>query len=132
MKLWKIFLWHYFTENHPEHAVVFLHGNPTSSYLWRNIIPYVSSFARCLAPDLIGMGKSDKVDGLKYTFQDQFKYLNQWMKSVNLPKKVHRYIPVLVVISVKLYFMFVIAVEALVEFFRLLDSNFSAFCENVN
>ena len=83
---WSIY---YFTENHPEHAVVFLHGNPTSSYLWRNIIPYVSSFARCLAPDLIGMGKSDKVDGLKYTFQDQFKYLNQWMKSVNLPEKVY-------------------------------------------
>ncbi len=36
--------------------VVFLHGNPTSSYLWRNIIPYLSKYRRCLAPDLIGMG----------------------------------------------------------------------------
>ena len=40
-------------------AVVFLHGNPTSSYLWRNIIPHVSPAARCLAPDLMGMGESD-------------------------------------------------------------------------
>ena len=38
--------------------VVFLHGNPTSSYLWRNIIPHVQDGARCLAPDLVGMGDS--------------------------------------------------------------------------
>ena len=42
--------------------IVFLHGNPTSSYLWRNIIPYLTDKARCIAPDLIGMGKSDKPD----------------------------------------------------------------------
>ena len=36
--------------------VVFLHGNPTSSYLWRNVIPHVEGMARCLAPDLLGMG----------------------------------------------------------------------------
>ena len=40
---------------------VFLHGNPTSSYLWRNIIPHVEGLGRCLAPDLIGMGDSDKL-----------------------------------------------------------------------
>ena len=39
-------------------AVVFLHGNPTSSYLWRRVIPHVAGQARCLAPDLIGMGAS--------------------------------------------------------------------------
>lgn len=43
--------------------VVFLHGNPTSSYLWRNIIPHASPHGRCLAPDLLGMGDSDKVSG---------------------------------------------------------------------
>jgi haloalkane dehalogenase len=43
-------------------SVVFLHGNPTSSYLWRNIIPHVAKNARCIAPDLIGMGDSDKLD----------------------------------------------------------------------
>jgi haloalkane dehalogenase len=41
--------------------IVFLHGNPTSSHLWRNIIPYAAPFGRCLAPDLLGMGDSDKV-----------------------------------------------------------------------
>ena len=43
-------------------SVVFLHGNPTSSYLWRNIIPHVADAARCIAPDLIGQGDSDKLD----------------------------------------------------------------------
>ena len=41
--------------------IVFLHGNPTSSYLWRNVIPHVRHLGRCLAPDLIGMGDSDKL-----------------------------------------------------------------------
>src|SRR5713101_5465994 len=40
--------------------IVFLHGNPTSSYLWRNIIPHLEGLGRCLAPDLIGMGQSGK------------------------------------------------------------------------
>ena len=43
-------------------TVLFLHGNPTSSYLWRNIMPYLSDSKRCIAPDLIGMGDSDKLD----------------------------------------------------------------------
>jgi haloalkane dehalogenase len=38
--------------------IVFLHGNPTSSYLWRNVIPHLAPHARCLAPDLVGMGDS--------------------------------------------------------------------------
>ena len=42
--------------------IVFQHGNPTSSYLWRNIIPYMTDLGRCIAPDLIGMGDSDKLD----------------------------------------------------------------------
>jgi haloalkane dehalogenase len=41
--------------------VVFLHGNPTSSYLWRSVLPEVSSLGRCIAPDLIGMGDSEKL-----------------------------------------------------------------------
>ena len=44
--------------------IVFLHGNPTSSYLWRNIIPHVSDIGRCLAPDLVGMGESGPVANL--------------------------------------------------------------------
>ena len=43
------------------HPIVLLHGNPTSSYLWRNVIPHLSSLGRCIAPDLIGMGDSDKL-----------------------------------------------------------------------
>ena len=42
--------------------VVFLHGNPTSSYLWRNVVPHVADQARCIVPDLIGQGDSDKLD----------------------------------------------------------------------
>jgi haloalkane dehalogenase len=41
--------------------IVFLHGNPTSSYIWRNVLPHSASFARCLAPDLIGMGSPDEI-----------------------------------------------------------------------
>ena len=47
--------------------ILFLHGNPTSSNLWRNIIPHLTNNARCIAPDLIGMGKSDKPD-IEYRF----------------------------------------------------------------
>jgi len=41
--------------------IVFLHGNPTSSYLWRNVIPHLQELGHCIAPDLIGMGDSDKL-----------------------------------------------------------------------
>ena len=50
--------------------VVFLHGNPTSSYLWRNVIPHVTPHGRCLAPDLIGMGASGKAPAGTYRFHD--------------------------------------------------------------
>ena len=52
---------HYVDEGEGD-AILFLHGNPTSSYLWRNIIPHLTSVGRCIAPDLIGFGKSDKPD----------------------------------------------------------------------
>jgi len=58
--------------------VVFLHGNPTSSYLWRNVIPPVATVARCLAPDLIGMGASGKNPSGSYTFADHARYLDAW------------------------------------------------------
>lgn len=57
-----------------EEIAVFLHGNPTSSYLWRNILPHISPIARCIAPDLIGMGKSDRVPGLSYRLTDHMSY----------------------------------------------------------
>ena len=60
--------------------IVFLHGNPTSSYLWRKIIPYLESNANCYAFDLIGMGSSDKLDNPgpeSYGFEEHFDYINQ-------------------------------------------------------
>jgi haloalkane dehalogenase len=62
--------------------VVFLHGNPTSSYLWRNIIPHVAGQARCLAPDLIGMGQSGKSGNGSYRFVDHRRYLDAWIDAV--------------------------------------------------
>ena len=62
--------------------VVFLHGNPTSSYLWRNIIPHVAELARCLAPDLIGMGASGKSGDGSYRFVDHRRYLDAWLDAV--------------------------------------------------
>lgn len=61
--------------------IVFLHGNPTSSYLWRNIIPAVADLGRCLAPDLIGMGDSGISSG-GYDFADHVRYLDEWFDSV--------------------------------------------------
>ena len=66
----------------PDGAVVFLHGNPTSSYLWRNIIPHVSPIAHCLAPDLMGMGESDGTPEGSYRFFDHSKYLDAWFDAV--------------------------------------------------
>lgn len=60
---------------------LFLHGNPTSNYLWRNIIPYVEGKGRAIAPDLIGMGKSDKPD-IDYTFADHIKYLDEFIRQM--------------------------------------------------
>ncbi len=61
--------------------VVFLHGNPTSSYLWRNVIREVAPGARCLAPDLIGMGESGKSSS-GYHFVDHRRYLDAWFDAV--------------------------------------------------
>jgi haloalkane dehalogenase len=60
-------------------TVLFLHGNPTSSYLWRNVIPHLSGSYRCLAPDLIGMGDSEPLDTSgpgSYRFVDHRAYLD--------------------------------------------------------
>jgi haloalkane dehalogenase len=64
--------------------VVFLHGNPTSSYLWRNVIPHVEPEGRCLAPDLCGMGESGKAPAGSYRFVDHARYLDAWFDAVGL------------------------------------------------
>ena len=62
--------------------VVFLHGNPTSSYLWRNVIPEVEPHARCLAPDLAGMGDSGPAPDGSYRFADHARYLDAWFDAL--------------------------------------------------
>jgi haloalkane dehalogenase len=68
--------------------IVFLHGNPTSSYLWRNIIPYLSDMGRCLAPDMVGMGKSGKSPAKGYRFLDHARYLDAWFEALNVTSNV--------------------------------------------
>jgi haloalkane dehalogenase len=67
--------------------LVFLHGNPTSSYLWRNVIPHLSTGYRCVAPDLIGMGDSDKFPDSgpgSYTFAEHRRYLDGLLDVLDL------------------------------------------------
>lgn len=73
---------HYIDEGSGD-PILFLHGNPTSSYLWRNIIPYLTPYGRCIAPDLIGMGKSDKPD-IGYRFGDHYKYIEGFIDELGL------------------------------------------------
>ena len=65
--------------------IVFLHSNPTSSYLWRNVIPHVRSVGRCIAPDLIGMGRSDKPD-IGYRFVDHALYIDGFLEALGLDR----------------------------------------------
>ena len=64
--------------------VVFLHGNPTSSYLWRNVIAHVEGLGRCLAPDLVGMGDSGAAPDGSYRFVDHARYLDAWFEALGL------------------------------------------------
>jgi haloalkane dehalogenase len=71
--------------------VVFLHGNPTSSYLWRNVVPHVSGLGRCVVPDLIGQGDSDKLDDPgpgSYTFVEHRHYLDALLDKLGLGDRV--------------------------------------------
>jgi haloalkane dehalogenase len=65
------------------HPIVLLHGNPTSSFLWRNVIPELSPIGRCLAPDLIGFGRSGKPD-IAYRFEDHLRYMDAWFDALEL------------------------------------------------
>ena len=63
--------------------ILFLHGNPTSSYLWRNVMPHLTPVARCIAPDLIGMGRSDKPP-LEYRLADHVRYVDGFIEALGL------------------------------------------------
>jgi haloalkane dehalogenase len=71
--------------------IVFLHGNPTSSYLWRNIIPYAEGLGRCIAPDLIGMGDSEKLPDSgpdRYRFVEHREYLDALLDQLGVESNV--------------------------------------------
>ena len=64
-------------------VALFLHGNPTSSYIWRNVIPQVAPTAHCIAPDLIGFGQSGKPD-IEYRFADHVRYLDEFLDKAGI------------------------------------------------
>jgi haloalkane dehalogenase len=71
--------------------IVFLHGNPTSSYLWRNVIPHLESMGRCIAPDLIGMGDSAKLPGSgpgSYRYVEHRRYLDALLDQLGVERDV--------------------------------------------
>jgi haloalkane dehalogenase len=71
--------------------IVFLHGNPTSSYLWRNVWPHLQTFGRCIAPDLIGMGDSDKLPDSgpgSYRFVEHRRYLDALLEDLDVRERV--------------------------------------------
>src|SRR5258708_22710857 len=71
--------------------IVFLHGNPTSSYLWRNVIPHLEGAGRCIAPDLIGMGDSEKLPDSgpgSYSFVEHRRYLDALLDLLGVRERV--------------------------------------------
>jgi haloalkane dehalogenase len=67
--------------------IVLLHGNPTSSFLWRNIVPHLEGLGRCVVPDLIGMGDSDRLEDSgpdRYRFVEHREYLDAFYEAVGL------------------------------------------------
>jgi haloalkane dehalogenase len=71
--------------------IIFQHGNPTSSYLWRNVMPHLQNQGRCIAIDLIGMGSSDKLDNVgpdSYTFVKHREYLDAALEALGVTENV--------------------------------------------
>ncbi|HEU4662622.1 MAG TPA: haloalkane dehalogenase [Dokdonella sp.] len=68
--------------------IVFLHGNPTSSHLWRNVLPHLAGLGRCLAPDLVGMGRSSPAPGGPMRFVEHARYLDAWFDALGLERNV--------------------------------------------
>ena len=71
--------------------IVFQHGNPTSSYLWRNVIPHLEGQGRCIAPDLVGMGDSDKLSGSgpdRYGFVEHRRYFDALLEALGVRENV--------------------------------------------
>ena len=77
-----------YVETGSGNPIIFLHGNPTSSYLWRNVMPHLDGLGRCLAPDLIGMGQSGKNPGGSYRFADHSRYIDAWFEALRVENAV--------------------------------------------
>ncbi len=75
---------HYIEEGEGD-PILLLHGVPGSSYVWRNVIPHLAALGRCIAPDLMGFGKSDKPE-IEYSITDHIKFLEKLIESLNLKK----------------------------------------------
>jgi haloalkane dehalogenase len=75
-----------------EETIVFVHGNPTSSYMWRNVMPHCEGLARLIAPDLIGMGESEKLDNVgdvgRYAMKEQSRYFSAFLDAVGVSTNV--------------------------------------------
>jgi len=74
---------HYIKEGEGD-PILFLHEIPASSYVWRNIIPHLATLGSCIAPDLIGFGKSGKPDNIKYSITDHIHYIDQLIDTLHL------------------------------------------------
>ena len=73
-------------------TLIFIHGNPTSSFLWRNIAPHFIDKYRVIVPDLIGMGDSEKLEGIdneNYNFKGHYRFLSELIKSLNIMTPIH-------------------------------------------
>lgn len=70
------------TGGNTDDTAIFIHGNPTTSYLWRNVIPHLEDDVRCLAPDLIGFGRSGGMPSGTYRFPENIEYMDAWFDAV--------------------------------------------------
>ena len=80
-----------YVEEGARDPIVFFHGNPTSSYLWRNVIPHLVPLGRCIAPDLVGMGDSDPLPGSgpgRYGFVEHRRYLDGLLEAIGATERV--------------------------------------------
>ncbi len=73
----------HYVESGEGDPILFIHGNPTSSYLWRNVVPFLSGQGRTIAVDLVGMGRSGKPE-IAYRYQDHYAYLTAFIDALNL------------------------------------------------
>jgi haloalkane dehalogenase len=75
----------HYTEAGSGDPILFLHGIPASGYIWRNIIPHLATLGRCIAPDLVGMGQSDKPN-IDYSLKDHIHFIEKFINALNLKR----------------------------------------------